>query len=112
LADATCVRRSEQWGTEGIEIQGKCPLGTREYEESRNDGELSRGVKRLGSASHWTGSQLIQCRDGKTRRVPTEPAFFPLVDGFSPARMGLLRGAGNAIVPQVAAEFVAAFLEC
>jgi DNA (cytosine-5)-methyltransferase 1 len=111
LADATCVRRSEQWGTEGIEIQGGCSLGTREYEESRSDGELSRGTKRLGSASHWTDSKLIQCRDGKTRRIPTEPAFFPLVDGISPARMGILRGAGNAIVPALAAEFIAAYQE-
>ncbi len=64
------------------------------------------------SPADWTDSKLIECRDGKTRRVPTESAFFPLVDGISPARMGILRGAGNAIVPQVAAEFVAAFLEC
>ncbi len=60
----------------------------------------------------WTDSKPIQCRDGKTRRAPTEPAFFPLVDGFSPARMVILRGAGNAIVPQVAAEFVGAYLDC
>jgi DNA (cytosine-5)-methyltransferase 1 len=28
-----------------------------------------------------------------------------------PNRVGILRGAGNAIVPQVAAEFIRAFLE-
>ena len=58
----------------------------------------------------WSG-QTIQCRDGKIRRIPSEPALFPLADGI-PGRVGLLRGAGNAIVPQVAAEFVSAFLEC
>lgn len=35
---------------------------------------------------------------------------FPLADGI-PGRVGLLRGAGNAIVPAVAAEFIRAFLE-
>ena len=34
----------------------------------------------------------------------------PLAHGI-PNRVGTLRGAGNAIVPQVAAEFVRAFME-
>ena len=38
-----------------------------------------------------------------------EPGLFPLADGVS-GRVGLLRGAGNAIVPQVAAVFVEEFL--
>jgi DNA (cytosine-5)-methyltransferase 1 len=29
-----------------------------------------------------------------------------------PCRVGQLRASGNAIVPQVAAEFIAAFMEC
>ncbi len=55
----------------------------------------------------WTSSS-IYCRDGKSRRIPTEPAFFPLAHGI-PARVVRLRGYGNAIVPQVAAEFVKAY---
>ena len=35
---------------------------------------------------------------------------FPLADGL-PGRVGLLRGAGNSIVPQAAAEFIKAFME-
>jgi len=58
----------------------------------------------------WADSQLVHCRDGKTRRIPTEPAFFPLAHGI-PARMVRLRGYGNAIVPQVAAEFIGAFMD-
>lgn len=58
----------------------------------------------------WSDFQLVHCRDGKTRRIPTEPAFFPLAHGV-PARVVRLRGYGNAIVPQVAAEFVTAFYE-
>lgn len=58
----------------------------------------------------WNSSRLVACRDGKTRRIPTEPAFFPLAHGI-PARVVRLRGYGNAIVPQVAAEFIKAFYE-
>jgi len=62
------------------------------------------------SAGFWDDARLVACRDGKTRRIPTEPAFFPLAHGL-PARVALLRGYGNAIVPQVAAEFIQAFYE-
>ncbi len=58
----------------------------------------------------WNASRLVACRDGKTRRVPTEPAFFPLAHGI-PARVVRLRGYGNAIVPQCAQAFIEAFLE-
>lgn len=49
------------------------------------------------------------CRE-RIRRVSAEPGLFPLTDGF-PNRVGALRGAGNAIVPQVAAEFVMSCME-
>ena len=65
----------------------------------------------VGSLSNfWEGSKYIHCRDGKVRQVPTEPPLFPLAHGIS-NRVGLLRGAGNAIVPQVAAEVIKAFME-
>ncbi|MBU6182669.1 MAG: DNA cytosine methyltransferase [Verrucomicrobia bacterium] len=54
----------------------------------------------------WGRFETIYCRDGKTRRF--EPGSFPLAHGI-PGRVGLLRGYGNAIVPQVAAEFINAF---
>jgi DNA (cytosine-5)-methyltransferase 1 len=56
----------------------------------------------------WAGFETVACRDGKTRRF--EPGSFPLAHGI-PGRVGLLRGYGNAIVPQVAAEFIAAYSE-
>lgn len=62
------------------------------------------------AAGFWSDFQLVHCRDGKTRRIPTEPAFFPLAHGVS-ARVVRLRGYGNAIVPQVAAEFIKAYTE-
>lgn len=55
----------------------------------------------------WSDADWLGCRDGKFR--PVEPGTFPLVNGI-PARVGRLRGYGNAIVPQVAAEFIKAFM--
>lgn len=73
------------------------------------------------TGSDWYDTYWHPCRDGKHRRVPVEPEFFPLADagiyvvpGMArrrTVRPPLLRGSGNAIVPQVAAEFIAAYLE-
>lgn len=56
----------------------------------------------------WAECDTLPCLDGKLRRI--EPGSFPLAHGI-PARVGRLRGYGNAIVPQIAAEFIAAFFE-
>jgi len=56
----------------------------------------------------WSHFDLLPCTDGKTRRI--EPGSFPLAHGI-PARLVRLRGYGNAIVPQVAAQFIKAFIE-
>lgn len=56
----------------------------------------------------WAASVALHCTDGKSRRI--EPGSFPLAHGVS-GRVGLLRGYGNAIVPQLAAEFIKAACE-
>lgn len=69
-------------------------------------------------ANAWSDFRLVECReptrDGGARivyrRAPVEPALFPVAPGL-PGRVGILRGAGNAIVPQVAAEFIRAWME-
>jgi hypothetical protein len=61
-----------------------------------------------GRSDAWSNFELITCRDGKARRI--ESGTFPLAYGI-PGRVGLLRGYGNAIVPQVAAEFIIAAQE-
>jgi DNA (cytosine-5)-methyltransferase 1 len=66
------------------------------------------GSGRSNQRTAWTPSDFVWCRDEVGR--PVEPGTFPLVDGF-PERMGLLRGYGNAIVPQVAAEFIRCYVE-
>lgn len=67
------------------------------------------GADSRSASSHWDACDIIECLDGKSRRV--ESGTFPLAHGVS-GRVGLLRGYGNAIVPQTAAEFIRAFLEC
>ena len=67
----------------------------------------------------WDDYTLIPFRDGRLRRL--EPGLEPLVDGLpfrladgrtreGVSRHAVLRGIGNAIVPQVAAAFLQAFL--
>lgn len=83
-----------------------------EIRRSTSPGEAEgRMLEPKGSDSvFWGSSEVIYCRDGKYRPIPTEPALFPLADGVS-NRVGLLRGAGNAIVPQAAAEIIKAVKE-
>ena len=66
-------------------------------------------AERGGASSFWSSAEFIECADGKARRV--EPTIFPLAHGI-PNRVGVLRGSGNAIVPQIAAEFVKSFMQC
>jgi DNA (cytosine-5)-methyltransferase 1 len=76
-----------------------------------SDGARHQGPEpepRSGSSGAWESVEWLPCIDGKAR--PIEPGTFPLADGVS-ARVGRLRGYGNAIVPQVAAEVIAAYLE-
>ncbi|EKZ6402258.1 DNA cytosine methyltransferase [Klebsiella aerogenes] len=72
----------------------------------------------------WRDADWLLCRDGKWR--PVEPGTFPLVDGAaarlgrvepgvarvaSSNRVGRIKGYGNAINAQAAAEFIRAYVE-
>jgi DNA (cytosine-5)-methyltransferase 1 len=85
-------------------------LGLGDADDAGPQGRHERGDC-SGERTAWAPGVVIECGDGKYRRIPAEPALFPLVDGPSPGRVGILRGAGNAIVPPLAAEFVQAFME-
>lgn len=69
-------------------------------------GRREQSPRSTTASRPWDDFELLPCTDGKARRI--EPGSFPLAHGL-PARMVRLRGYGNAIVPQVAAEFVAAW---
>lgn len=61
-----------------------------------------------GFNSPWHDAEWLVGADGKTRRA--KPGIRLLVDGL-PGRVGLLRIGGNAIVPPLAAEVLAALME-
>lgn len=71
-----------------------------------NRGPGAEAGRATGDA--WDGAKWLVCHDGKARRV--EPSIRLLVNGI-PHRAPLIRGYGNAIVPQIAAEMMAAWLE-
>jgi len=96
MGDAARTRLQGKWG------------------EYRPSGERHSGLVGLAvqvGVPQWNGPTVaVECSDGP-RRVSAQPDSFPLAHGVS-GRMGRLRAFGNAIVPQVAAEFVAAYREC
>jgi DNA (cytosine-5)-methyltransferase 1 len=85
-----------------------------QWREYRPSGEGCSGLVGLAmqvGVPEWNGPTVaVKCSDG-TRRVSAQPGSFPLATGL-PARMGRLRGYGNAIVPQVAAKFIRSYIEC
>jgi hypothetical protein len=71
------------------------------------DGPEGQAGQPSAAGDFWSECDWLPCRDGKRRAV--EPRTLPLAHGV-PRRVELLKGYGNAIVPQVAAEFVKALI--
>lgn len=76
-------------------------------EREQRSGQFS-GIGSNSRNRHWAGSEWAIGADGKARRV--EPSIRLLAHGV-PARVGKLRAYGNAIVPQLAAEVIGAYME-
>ena len=134
-AGAPHIRNRIWWGAQrmadanGVEAR---PNGVRDkLGEGRRlgDSEID-GVRPLnGQSSAYAGSKsphrgpgvFVDCADGFRRRISSESCDVPLADGVSevmgsrraaeaPSRSKMLRGYGNAIVPQTAAIFVRAWM--
>ena len=89
--------------------------GTEVYIDGSGNGEhpAATGVSTDPRGNNpWDSScsKWITCTDTWNRQIPTEPAFYPLAHGF-PLRVDLLRCIGNAIVPQLASQFIQASIE-
>jgi DNA (cytosine-5)-methyltransferase 1 len=63
---------------------------------------------RSSTGGPWSSTEYIQCSDGKAR--PFKPGVLPLADGL-PGRLGIIKGYGNAIVPQCGAAFISAAID-
>lgn len=104
LAESLRAERDGEWiqgPGKGNQTQGSGPT-------AEPTGRGDSGESANPHHSFWSDADWLGCRDGKFR--PVEPGTLPLANGI-PARVGRLRGYGNAIVPQVAAEFIKAFME-
>jgi len=96
----------------------------------RGTDERATAFRDLPEFRVWDEYSLVPCADGKVRRAPVgaEPRVQRLADGLPESvdqsgygwplaqgkvthRVPILRGFGNAIIPQVAAMFIRAFME-
>ncbi len=92
-------------------LEGHYRNGNRGDESGRINSEevgSTSSPGRSGGRYFWDNFDIVHCTDGKARRI--ESGTFPLAHGI-PGRVGRLRAYGNAIVPQVAAQFVAACMD-
>lgn len=99
--------RSE--GADRPELRGEIALADADIPRQGEGREQRGGQQRRAGRDPWAGAVWLTGADGKARRV--EPGIRLLAHGI-PARVGKLPAYGNAIVPQVAAEFVAAYMDC
>jgi DNA (cytosine-5)-methyltransferase 1 len=103
----TAVRRQAGSDVAGVRVR----VGDAERERRQSRHQDRSGTSQLGPACRldrpWDHYVLVTCGDGKVR--PLEPGLEPLAHGI-PARVGRLRGYGNAINPYVAAAFIEAYL--
>lgn len=120
---------SGEGGFEFDWIDGVGDVADAEHDEGRRDEPEREAQGRVVDSrfAPWSDYSLYKCEDGKARRI--EPGTKPLAYGLSPSmvrlfpaigsvvggaranRSGTLTGYGNAIVPQLAAYFVRAYME-
>jgi DNA (cytosine-5)-methyltransferase 1 len=104
---APSIRLREQRPGQAVQMEGECTQRAGQYAQSVRAGQLSSGLEGRSSAGYWDEFDVANLRDGTYRRV--EPSSFPLAHGI-PNRVGRIRAYGGAIVPQLAAEFIGAYL--
>ena len=130
LADAHDDRRESlkaarlhDFRERGDDADGRRGYGDMDHaDDARLEGHAGHGDDRRGrsgearsaaeaggrNCTFWSDAVWLAGADGKARRA--QPDLRLLAHGV-PARVGRLRAYGNAIVPQLAAEVIAAFME-
>src|SRR5208282_2204418 len=125
--------RDQSWMDNALKqgLQGHAGNVDQGHQPGRLGAQSSRSTA-TSSDNPWSVSLWHHCTDGTIRRVPAKPWLLPLADDGQPDggvmaesgaevdrelyplreseadRVGLLRGAGNAINPWIAAEFIRA----
>ena len=105
--------------------QGFAGHGEHWDKPERIDAIKTRSITKTGA---WSDYRIVHCLDGNSRRVGSsvqplangiprslgrgKPELWRLAKRARANRKGRLKGCGNAIVPQVAAEFVMAIMDC
>ncbi len=124
LGDADVVRRLQSQGCVseergrvgdanargvGFAERERPPAGHGGAGDRSTSAQSERSDRGRGPVSTWARAEWIGCHDGRSRRA--HPGAPLLVAGI-PDRVALWRGFGNAIVAPLAAEVIAAFMEC
>lgn len=96
-------------GDVALSLGERCERGAvTRVEDAKSADRLFSPRSGQDSIDFWSACEWLPCRDDKAR--PVEPGTFPLAHGVS-GRVGLLRGYGNAIVPQVAQVFIESYMQ-
>ena len=112
--EGSVSERADQFVTRSAGSSGELAHthGTRQYVSSLHVRQSQRRNTAPSSVERgtgcWSSADWIPCTDGKIR--PVESGTFPLVTG-APARVGRLRGYGNALNAETAKVFIEAYLE-
>jgi DNA (cytosine-5)-methyltransferase 1 len=106
MGNTVCARHEGRQRSGDTELLGS--PAEQQFGPAENERRLLKPQRPSATNGFWADAEWIACTDGKAR--PTEPGTFPLAHGAA-ARVGRLRGYGNAIVAPQAAEFIAAYME-
>lgn len=123
--DGDSPRHDGEVQATGLRAVGGVPNNNKGLEVRGEGCTESNGLTIAPGLGPWSDCRYILCTDGKARR--TGARVFPLAYGLprgmgqggswrkglarcaSRARVGILKGSGNAIVAHLAAEFIGAF---
>lgn len=115
VADSEGVRREQERSDARGRVQGDRPEGVTSGRVSRDShlpvGPTPGGHQSLGCGWDNEHSGETLRIFGTDRRYRRGKSGIPLLAHGVPARVGKLRAYGNAIVPQVAAEVIGAYME-